>query len=166
VPAALARYTQCLTSHGVPASIADARFGRFRGGNGSGGATTGTGATGSSTPGSGSTAGGSTPGRTRPTIPAQYRTAYSDCRSLLPTGGFGRNLLNNPQFAAYRNCLQLHGVTLPTSRSGTGTPGTTGGSTPGTGFANNPTARAARQACASLLPAGSGFAGSTTSVAS
>jgi hypothetical protein len=107
-------------------------------------------------------------GGTRPTIPAQYRTAFSDCRSELPTGGFGRGTFNSPQFAAYRNCLQLHGVTLPARPGGTpatGSSTTTTGGAPGGGFANNPAFRAARQACAALLPAGSAAGGSSTTVA-
>jgi hypothetical protein len=75
--------------------------------------------------------------------------------------------LNSTQFAAYRNCLQIHGVTLPT------TPTTTPGQTPPTsgagsdrgGFgnlANNPTFQAAAKACASLLPARTGSSTTTT----
>jgi hypothetical protein len=68
----------------------------------------------------------------------QMQSALQACRSLLPAGG--RNFQNNPAFAAYRNCLQLHGVT-------TGTGG-------GLGLdRTNPTVQAAMQACAALRPA-------------
>jgi hypothetical protein len=108
--------------------------------------------------------------RTRPTIPAKYQAAFQACASLRPTGGFfGGGAVNSAQFAAYRNCLQLHGVTLPTP------PSTTAGQAPasgtrdgGGGFgaqANNPTFQAAQKACASLLPARSGSGTTGTTVA-
>ena len=77
-------------------------------------------------------------------------------------GFFGGGGANNPLTAAYRNCLQLHGVTLPT------TPTTTPGQTRPTGgfgggqFANNPTFQAAQKACANLLPARTGSTTTTT----
>jgi hypothetical protein len=103
--------------------------------------------------------------RTRPTIPAKYQAAFQACASLRPSGGaFGGGGFNSTQLAAYRNCLQLHGVKLPTP------PTTTAGQTPsfrgGNGFAalaNNPAYNAARKACASLLPARTGSGSSTTS---
>jgi hypothetical protein len=150
--ASMSKYVQCLTSHGVPANAASG-FGARRG----------TGSTSASTvPGSQPT--GTRPAGTRPTIPAQYQAAFQACRSLRPAGaGFGGGTFNSAQFAAYRNCLQLHGVTLPT------TPTTKPGQTPpsrGTGGfgaggafgaqANTPAFQKVRQACASLLPARSG----------
>jgi hypothetical protein len=119
--------------------------------------------------------GGSTPS----SLPAgvtsqQFDQAMQACRSLLPTGG---NFQNNPAFAAYRNCLQLHGVTLPAAGSRPGGPGTTvpGAAAPSTvppggagqGFGgldrNNPTVAAALTACAALRPAaGSGGQADTT----
>jgi hypothetical protein len=135
-----------LTSHGVPASA--------------------TGFGGRRRPGTATTvAGATTVPVTRPTIPAQYQAAFKTCASLLPTGGggfFGGGGINNPQAAAYRNCLQIHGVTLPT------TPTTTPGETRPTGgfggaqFANNPTFQAAQKACANLLPARTGSTTTTT----
>src|SRR5581483_11188343 len=95
------------------------------------------------------------------------------CRSDLPAGsvggGFGRAGLNSPQFAAYRNCLEVHGVTLPTTPSTTTGSGTSpaGGFGAG-GFAslrNNPAYQAAAKACAPLLPAGPGPTTTTTPTA-
>ncbi len=144
---AFTKYTQCLTSHGVPAG-ANGLFGRRGAGSTSGGSTSGT----------------SVPTGTRPTIPAQYQQAFQACASLRPTGGFGGGGLNSAQAAAYRNCLQIHGVKLPTP------PTTTPGQTPSTGgfrggfgqLANNPTFQAAQKACAALLPTRAGGTSSTT----
>jgi hypothetical protein len=143
-----ARLTQCLEDHGVPASVATAGFGRGTGAR-FGGSTT-------SAPASAST--GSTPSSaTRPTIPSQYQAAFRACRGLF--GGVGRNL-NSPAFAAYRNCLQVHGVTLPSTPGA----GSSTNSSPPASFSGtaNPAFAAARQACASLLPARSS-AGTTPS---
>jgi hypothetical protein len=125
-------FVQCMKSHGV--TITNARG--FRGGS------------------------------TSTTLPAgvtsaQFQQAMQACRSLLPTGGGGGNFLNNPAFAAYRNCLQLHGVTLPQPGSSTSSsvPGAGGGL--GGLDRTNPTVAAALQACAALRPAG-GPGGSTT----
>jgi hypothetical protein len=161
--AAFTKYTQCLTSHGVPANAGV--FGRRGGGN----TPPGSGSGGSGSGGSGS--GGSAPSGTRPTIPAQYQKAFQACASLRPTGGAGGfggfgGFGNSAQAAAYRNCLQIHGVTLPTP------PTTTPGHAPtsesagrGNGFAalrNSPAYQAAAKACASLLPSRTGGSTSTT----
>jgi hypothetical protein len=161
--AAFAKYTSCLESNGVPASEAGSLFGgRRRPGTGS--STT--------TPG-GTTPVGSVPagGFTRPTIPAQYQAAFTACASDRPTfggGGFGRGGISSTAFTAYRNCLEIHGVTLPT------TPTTTPGATPPTGgfgggfgggsaaVLNTPAGKAAATACASLLPARTGSTTTTT----
>ena len=74
--------------------------------------------------------------------------AQQACAALRPAAGFGGGGagLNGPQSAAYRTCLQQHGVTLPA-------PGTNP-STPPTSFdRNNPAFAAATAACASLRPA-------------
>jgi hypothetical protein len=95
--------------------------------------------------------------------PAQFQQALQACRSLLPAGG---NFQNNPAFAAYRNCLTLHGVTLQRRGPGTTGPSTSSGA-PGGGQGlggldlTNPTVQAAVQACAALRPSG-GPGGSTT----
>ena len=142
--ASLTSYVQCLESHGVPSSVAST-FGQRRG-FGRGGA-------------SGSSSSESVPPAsppqsfTRPTIPSQYQAAVQACRSLRPSfgGGLGGGI-NSAAFAAYRNCLQLHGVTLPTPSTGGGQAGATG---PGGLFSqlqNNPNFKAAQQACAALAP--------------
>ena len=52
------------------------------------------------------------PGRPSRPIPGGLQA----CPSLLPTGGFGGGGgLNSATTAAYRNCLTLHGVTIPTT---------------------------------------------------
>jgi hypothetical protein len=89
--------------------------------------------------------------------PATMTAARNACASLRPAGGggggggFGGGL-NGPAAAAYRACLQQHGVTVPTT--GTAGSGAAGG---GGGFAgaanqNDPTFQAAAQACAGLRP--------------
>jgi hypothetical protein len=89
-----------------------------------------------------------------------FTKAAAACKSLRPSGGFGgfggSGGFNSTAFAAYRNCLKLHGVTLPTG--GAPKAGTT--STPTTTFdTSSPTVQAAMQACAALRPTSS----STTS---
>jgi hypothetical protein len=124
-----AAYTQCLRSHGVTS------FG----------------------PGAGSST--STPGTT--VSQATMNAARQACANLRPSGtgaGGGAGALNGPAAAAYRTCLQQHGVTLPapgqtptTAAGGAGS--AAGGGTGRGGFANNPAFQAAAQACASLRPA-------------
>lgn len=109
------------------------------------------------------------PTGTRPTIPAKYQAAVQACASLRPTGGFGGGGFTGAQAAAYRNCLQIHGVTLPTPSTttpGQAPPTNQAGAGPGSQLANNPKFQAARQACASLLPTRGGSAPSTTVPAS
>jgi hypothetical protein len=120
-----AAYAQCLAQHGVVRSF---------GGRGSGTTT--------------STA-------TPPTTVSQatMNAANQACASLRPTGGaggFGAGAVNSPAAAAYRNCLSLHGVTIPTNGAGTA-----GGAGAGAGAAaaQNPAFAAAAQACAALRPA-------------
>jgi hypothetical protein len=141
--ASVASYRQCLTNHGVPASATTGLFGGRR--------RTGTG---TATP-------GATPPTTgtRPTIPAQYQAAFQACQSQRPTGGFGGGNFNSAQLAAYRNCLQLHGVTTPTTTPGQTAP--TGGFGGGQ-LRSNPAYAAAQKACASLLPARTGSTTTTT----
>jgi hypothetical protein len=141
--ASFTAYANCLKSHGVNFT---GGFGGFGGGGGTGGP-----------PPSGST---------RPTIPASERAAFtkaeSACASLRPKfsgGGAG-----STAFAAYRNCLKLHGVTLPAGRGAGGFPGS-GTSTPTTTTSKE---KAAEAACASLRPKGGfgGFPGRTTTTTS
>ncbi|HEX6395228.1 MAG TPA: hypothetical protein VFZ97_17480 [Acidimicrobiales bacterium] len=142
------RYTQCLESHGVPSSVAGA-FAQRRGLTQN-----------PTSPPSG--------GFTRPTIPAEYQAAFQACRTLRPNFGAG---LNSAAFAAYRNCLQLHGVSIPTP---TTAPGQTSGQEPSGGgprgafsqLQNSPTFKAAQQACAALLPNRGSTTTTTTPAAS
>jgi hypothetical protein len=158
--AGFAAYTQCMTSHGIPASALQNRRGN---------APPATGGEGGAPPASapGGAADGSIP---TPSLPAgvtqaQYQAAIEACRSQLPAGGFGGGGANSAALAAYRNCLQLHGVTLPAGgqRAGgqpTGTDQTptsaTGSSTSTPGFgglnSSDPTVQAALKACESLRP--------------
>lgn len=103
-----------------------------------------------------------TTGGTRPSFPAggfagggseyrdnpKFQAAAQACSNLRPSGFGGHGGFNSTAFAAYRNCLQLHGVTLPT-----GGTGASPGSVPPTTFDTaNPTVQAAMAACASLRP--------------
>jgi hypothetical protein len=141
--ASFTAYANCLKSHGVNFT---GGFGGF-GGGGTGGP-----------PPSGST--------TRPTLSATQRAAFtkaeSACASLRPkfNGGGGAG---STQFAAYRNCLKLHGVTLPSGRGGFPGSGTS------TSTTSTPKVQAAMTACASLRPKGGfggGFPRSTTTTTS
>ena len=129
--AARAKFTSCLEAHGIPASEATQRFGFRR-------------TPGSSTP---STA-------TPPSTSAAFAAAFQACRSDLPTRFGNGGLQNTAAGRAYLECLQLHGVTLPsTPPSSVGGSGT--GTVPGSGFrslASNPAYQAARTACAALAP--------------
>lgn len=143
--AARARLTSCLEAHGVPASEANLGFG-FRRSSGSGTSST------------------STP----PTTTATFAAAFQACRADLPAGPGqgGFQFQNSTAGRAYLQCLELHGVTVPS------TPPTTGGATganPGGGFAglaNNPNYQAARTACAALAPTRTGGSDSTSSTSS
>jgi hypothetical protein len=89
-------------------------------------------------------------------VASKFQKAATACKSLRPSGGFGglggSGGVNSTAFAAYRNCLKLHGVTLPTggaSKSGAG-------STPPTTIdQSSPTVKSALAACASLQPSAS-----------
>lgn len=113
-------------------------------------------------PGSGFTPGSGGGGfRSNPT----FEKAATACKSLRPSGGFGgfggfggSGGFNSSAFAAYRNCLSLHGVTLPTR-----TPGTAASSTPPSTFdESSPTVKAAMQACAALRPSAPSSSTTTT----
>jgi hypothetical protein len=86
-----------------------------------------------------------------------FAKAAAACKSLRPSGGFGgfgggAGGFNSTAFAAYRNCLKLHGLTLPTG----GAPRAGAGSTPPTTFdQSSPTVQAALAACAALRPTAS-----------
>ena len=131
-------YTACLRQHGV--TLPTFSPGSFPTG----------GTRPSFTPGSGAPGGGRFGAlRDNP----KYEKAAAACKSLRPTGGFGRfgggtGGFNSSAFAAYRNCLKLHGVTLPTGRPGSG------GSSSTTTIPSS-TFQAAEAACAALRPTAS-----------
>jgi hypothetical protein len=136
------------------------RPGGFGGGGGNGGPPTGaTGATGPTGRPGGFFSGANS---------AKFRTAQTACSKLLPAG-FGRGGFfgrggggggNSTAFAAYRNCLMLHGVKLGAGferRGGQGGQGAQGAPKP------NAKVTKALAACASLRPSfGGGPPGSTT----
>lgn len=66
---------------------------------------------------------------------ATWTAALTACKSLQPTRGGG---FNNSQFAAYRNCLQSHGVTFSAGPGGQRT--------------SDPKVAAALKTCAPLRP--------------
>lgn len=105
--AAVTAYTKCLSQHGVTLP-------NFKGRRPSGGG----GPEGGFTPGSGGTPGsGSFPGRGAGGFAnnPKYAAAEKACASLRPKGGgfdFGGHGANSAAFAAYTNCLKLHGVTV------------------------------------------------------
>jgi hypothetical protein len=132
-------YVACLKKNGVTLP----NFGNRTGGTPTGGTRP------SFTPGSGTfTPGGQGGGFANN---PKFTKAAAACKKLRPKGGFGgfgggSGGFNSTAFAAYRNCLKLHGVTLPT---GGGRPSP--GSTPST---TTPSAsyQAAIAACAALRP--------------
>jgi hypothetical protein len=141
---AFTAYRNCLSQHGVTLP----NFSRGNGRRGSGGF-----------PGEGAPGGAGAPGGTGSGAPPRgggfggfannpkYQAAAKACASLRPKGGFGGGFgrgggFNSPADAAYRNCLKLHGVTLPTGTSSSTPPSTISPST----------FRAASTACAALRP--------------
>lgn len=157
--ASRAKFTSCLEAHGVPASEATRGFG-FRRPSGSSGSSTS-----SSTP--------STPptSRTPPSTSAAFAAAFQACRADLPARSGIGGFQNTTAGRAYLQCLQLHGVTLPSTpptSAGTGT----GGAGTGTGgsdfrsLTTSPAYQAARTACAALAPTRSGAPGGSTSTSS
>jgi hypothetical protein len=131
-----AAYTACLKQHGVTLP-------NFTHGSTPGGTRP------RFTPGSGSFPGAGAGGfRNNPA----FTKAAAACKSLRPSGGFGgfgpggSGGFNSAAFAAYRNCLKLHGVSLPTT-FGRGSAGSTPTTTiPSAAY------QAAMAACAALRP--------------
>jgi len=114
-------FAACMQKHGV-------KFSGF-----------GNGATGSSLPTAGSF------------NSSAFRKASAACASLRPKGfGTGTGGFSSAASAAYRNCLKLHGVTLP---SGSGAANST---TPTTLNTKSASVQKALAACASLRPKGFG----------
>lgn len=93
---------------------------------------------------------------------AEYTSALSACRSTLPT--FGGPAVNSPAFTAYRQCLQLHGLTVPAGPRGAGATSTTTAPAETTTTVSAATRQAAMAACAPLRPAAAtpGAGGSTS----
>ena len=86
----------------------------------------------------------------------QLQAAMSACGSKLPSGGFGGGAGNSQALQAYLSCLKDHGVTVPTSTSGTTPRGQ--GSVLGA-VRSQPKFAAANKVCQALLPT---FGASTT----
>jgi hypothetical protein len=96
---------------------------------------------------SGSSGASPTTSTTLNTKSASVQKALAACASLRPKGfGAGAGGFSSAAFAAYRNCLKLHGVTLPSS---SGADNSTTSTTPNTKSAS---VQKALAACASLLP--------------
>lgn len=137
--AAFAKYTACLKKNGVTLP----NFGA--GGPGAGGGAPPT-TTGGTPPQGGGPPGGNN---------AKFQKAQTACAKYRPAGargaggpGFGGGQ-NNAAFAAYRNCLTIHGVKLSAVR-------------PGSATTTNAKVQKALTACASLRPARTAPPASTT----
>jgi hypothetical protein len=143
--AAFAKYTACLKQNGVtlPSFGAGGPPGGGVGGGGQGTAPTGT----APAPSTGTNGQGGQ-GRSRFANTPKFQKAAAACAKLRPSGfrggGFGGgrgggNGQSSAAFAAYRNCLTLHGVKQSALRTGGGA---------------SPTAKVqkALTACASLRP--------------
>ena len=94
---------------------------------------------------------GTTPS-TDPATAASFSAARQACAKLRPKGGLRGGELNGHRRGAFRRCLQDHGVSLPTTTTGTGPggPGARGGMLANINR-NDPTVAAALQACRSQL---------------
>ena len=97
---------------------------------------------------------GDTPGGPPGSLPAgggeKFQKAMQACGNLAPAGGFGGGGNRNPEaLKAYTSCLSDHGVTVPTSTSGS-TPGRPGGELGA--LRSDPKFAAANKVCRPLLP--------------
>jgi hypothetical protein len=151
--ASLSAFRQCLSKHGVSLPS-------FSGGgappSGAGTGTPPSGAGGASGEGAPPAGAGGSPGGGGFASNPKFAAAAKACSSVEPKGGFGGfggGATNSSAFAAYRNCLKLHGVTLPSGTSG---------STPSSIDTSSAAYQAAQTACAALRPS----PGSTPSTAS
>jgi hypothetical protein len=130
--ASITAYFTCLKQHGVNIKIPS--FGSGTGGSLPAGA-------GSIPTGSGPPSG--FPGAGGQFNSPKFKKAAAACASLRPTGGSGGGV-SGTAFAAYRNCLKIHGVTLA---------GGAGSSPTGTTLnTSDPKVKVALAACASLRP--------------
>jgi hypothetical protein len=92
---------------------------------------------------------------TDPASAAAFVAARQACAKLRPTGGLRSTGLSTHRRGAFRQCLQAHGVSLPTTTTGakgsaTPSPGGRGGMLAGLDR-NDPSVAAALQACRSQL---------------
>lgn len=145
-----AAFTSCLKQYGV--TLPAGAFGGF-------GGRRPTGASGASGGGFGGGGAGGRPPISVPGVSAQkLQAALGACRSKLPNGGRfgGGGGANAGAVKAYLSCLGDHGVTVPTTTSGS-TPAGAGSQL--RAVRNDPKYAAASKACAALLPT---FGGSTT----
>jgi hypothetical protein len=136
--AARAKFVACLEAHGVPAPVAGGIFSAQRPGSETGGST--------SAP---------TDDRT------MYASALQACRSDLPSRLGSGGFRDSAAAKAYLDCLEAHGVTVPTTP-----PTARAGATYRSGFgsvADNPAFKTAQAACAGLRPTFGGAPNSTTS---
>ncbi|MGO8826193.1 MAG: hypothetical protein ACLQU9_13270 [Acidimicrobiales bacterium] len=132
----LSAFQACLSKHGLKLPA--------RGGSSGGPPSSFSGGTPPSFGGSGGFGGNS-----------KAQAALKQCASLQPKGGFpggpgGAGGSSSTAFASYRNCMKLHGVTVPSVTPGSNT------STPSTVDTSSPTYQAAQAACKALLPTGTG----------
>jgi hypothetical protein len=83
---------------------------------------------------------------------SKAQAALKQCANLQPKGGFpgGAGGSSSTAFASYRNCMKLHGVTVPSVTPGSST------STSTTVDTSSPTYQAAQAACKALLPTATG----------
>jgi hypothetical protein len=142
--ASLSAFRQCLSNHGVTLP-------NFSGGGRPPSGTGGTPGEGAPPTGSGSPPAGGGFGNN-----SKFAAAAKACASVEPkggVGGFGGGAPNSSAFAAYRNCLKLHGVTLPSGSSG---------STPSSIDTSSATYQAAQTACAALRPKASSTPATTS----
>jgi len=132
-------FQACLSKHGLKLPAR----GGSRGGppsGFSGGPPPSSGGSGSTPPSSGGFGG------------TKSQAALKQCASLQPQGAFpgGVGGSSSTAFASYRNCMKLHGVTVPSVTPGSST------STPSTVDTSSPTYQAAQATCKALLPTGTG----------
>jgi hypothetical protein len=162
--AALQAFTTCMTQHGVTIPTVPPRTTipgetfppRTGGGGGAGGGGGGAGGGGRFFIGGG---GGGVTSIINSADPAT-KAAFQACQSQLPAGFLQQVQQGQTALAAYRSCMQDHGVTLPANGGfGGGPGGAAGGSTTTT----TPAYAAAVATCRPLLPArGPRNGGSTT----
>lgn len=90
---------------------------------------------------------------------SSFSGAFSACAKYRPSGASGFGGRNRTAYTAYRNCLERHGVTLPSGGffAASGSPSANALNT------SNPKVKAALSACAALRPSFAGFGGPSSS---